>query len=280
MNAILFRVARDVCAIHVFGLALADVAMVDTCSASTIQSIDFDDLDIHAQPDRFSYRSAESIIMPGNRYLSQGVQFTTGSISSDTFAVGDVLTFAKWKDQVILSLFDSFANSPPNVLFPGPVSNFNPLPGELRELLGSPIGPGSGLKYFDILLTFTVPVTHVEISSDTSSYDLPDPLRLVALEPDATPNQFHVLGYDEKYDDAVAAPANLLSIDLGGQSFSYALVDVISEAEAFDNLRFAQVPEPRSVLLACLSALAVAVNAARFARPRIADRECPFQDTD
>jgi hypothetical protein len=248
-------------------IALAAVTAVNTCPASTVQSIDFDDLDIRAQSDSFSYRGAESVIMPGNRYLSQGVQFTTGAIDTDTFAVGDVLTFAKWKDQVLLSRFDSFANSQPNVLFPGPVSNFDPIPGEsIRSLLG--FLPTSRQVYFDILLTFSVPVTHVEIMSDMALFDPPDPLRLVALKPDAMLSQYHVLGYDEKYDDAVAPPTNLLSIDLGGKSFSYALVEVVSEAEAFDNLRFTQVPEPRSLLLACLGTLAMATSAARFARPR------------
>ena len=66
--------------------------------------------------------------------------------------------------------------------------------------------------------------------------------------------------------DAIAAPANLLSVNLGGRPFSYALVEVISELEGFDNLRFTQVPEPSALTMLGIGCVACVTVARRTAR--------------
>jgi hypothetical protein len=217
----------------------------NACAVFAAQFINFDDVDT-----RFAFGNVVGLsrvaFVPGDHYASQGVLFSTGKISTDYFSVGDQLSFSKINDLFIVAR-NSNSISAPNFLAPDP--------------------PSPGFIFNDLLLTFTTPVTSVAINSDhaVAEYSA-DPIRLLALEPE--PNGFKVLALDQKYDDATSSPADLLSIDLGGRRFSYALIEVVSELEGFDNLTFTQVPEPCSLLLACLGALAMATNAARFARPR------------
>src|SRR5262249_11220903 len=82
----------------------------------------------------------------------------------------------------------------------------------------------------------------------------PDIVRLLALAPTANPDQFVVLAIAEGLDNATMPPGNLLSVTLGGVPFSFALFQVTTEAEGFDDLTFqtvtgAAVPEPGSLLL-------------------------------
>jgi hypothetical protein len=116
-------------------------------------------------------------------------------------------------------------------------------------------------------LTFTVPVTHVEVNSDIYPNDpsanlygpAGDPIRLAALAPTPLANQFSVLTFDQKNDDAIGPPDDLLAIDLGGRPFSYALIEVIQEREEFDNLRFTQVPEPSTTALLVIGCVAILI---------------------
>ena len=52
------------------------------------------------------------------------------------------------------------------------------------------------------------------LTSDDASPELPDVIRLLALAPGAGANQYTVLALAQGRDDAVAAPDNLLSVDI------------------------------------------------------------------
>jgi hypothetical protein len=213
--------------------------------------INFDDIDT-----RFAFGNVVGLsrvaFVPGDHYASQGVLFSTGKISTDYFSVGDQLSFSKLHDLFIVARnFNSV--SAPNFLAPDP--------------------PSPGFTFNDLLLTFTTPVTSVAINSDhaVAEYSA-DPIRLLALEPSQEPNGFKVLALDEKYDDATSSPADLLSIDLGGRPFSYALIEVVSELEGFDNLTFTQVPEPSTAALLVIGCVVALVGRRRSA----SSRPCKF----
>jgi len=99
----------------------------------------------------------------------------------------------------------------------------------------------------DLLLTFELPVTQVSIVSDRYP-ETPDVIRLMILEPvgaddvdgSSNPNEAsaRVLAVDEKLDDQVRAPGNILTVHLKGKPFQHVLIECTTEPEAFDNLRF------------------------------------------
>jgi hypothetical protein len=180
-------------------------------------------------------------VFPGNLYASSGVLFSTGNLDTDTIAVGGTVNFAKLNDEMQIANSSVSAVSQPNMVLPSPSNNF----------------PDPNLVFYDLLLTFTTPVISVNVTSDRFSPESPDVIRLLAMHTTATPGQFNVLAFDQKFDDAVAPPANLLSVSLGGTSFSYALIEVISENEGFDNLTFTSVPEPSTIALVALGGLAL-----------------------
>jgi PEP-CTERM motif len=125
--------------------------------------------------------------------------------------------------------------------------------------------PDPNYVFYDLLLTFTTPVTSVNVTSDDFSPEAPDVIRLLALQATATPGQFNVLAFDQKTDDAVAPPANLLSVSLGGNSLSHALIEVISENEGFDNVTFTPIPEPATLWLLLAGTLTMCCRR----RPRV-----------
>ena len=63
-----------------------------------------------------------------------------------------------------------------------------------------------------------------------------------------------------------AAPDNLLSVDLGGTPFSYALFQTTTESEGFDDLTFTPIPEPSALAMAMAALSAVAVVLRRRGR--------------
>ncbi len=173
-------------------------------------------------------------ILPGNQYASQGVSFRTGSLSG-TVSVGGTVTLTSPVDEFeVLNTISSISS--PNLA----------------------IAKGGGLN--DLLMIFTTPVTSVRLTSDDFPGEAPDIIRLMALAPTSTPNQFTVLTFDQKLDDAVSSPGNLLSVALGGTPFSYALFEATTEQEGFDNLSFdpvRAVPEPATLALAGIGLVAM-----------------------
>ena len=159
----------------------------------------------------------------GNLLTGSGVSFTTGTIPN-AVAVGDTITLSSPDPH-----FDIFGNadaiSPPNFA----------------------VAHSGGFN--DLLISFTTPVTFASVTSDDSPQEAADVIRLLALAPTGSPNQFMVLALDSKSDNAVSAPANLLSVTLGGPSFSFALFQTTTEQEGFDDLTFVPVPEPATLLL-------------------------------
>ncbi len=144
-------------------------------------------------------------------------------------------------------------------LVAGPLGTFDFINSENSfEVLGGPGQPSISLPNFavprgagtrDLLMIFTTPVTSVSLTSDNYFPETPDVIRLGALQSTSTPNRFALLGYDQKLDNEISPPGNLLSIGLNGMSFSYALFQVNTESEGFDDLTFTQVPEPTSITL-------------------------------
>ncbi len=154
-------------------------------------------------------------ITPGNILENKGVTFSTVTIP-DTIIVGDNITI-----QPLSSDFQVFhyigSSSLPNIL----------------------VATGSNTR--DSLISFSKPVSSVSLTSD-NTVEGRDIIRLIALSPTEKPNEFKVLAFDEAFDDATSAPDNLLSVDLGTTSFSYAVFQVTTELEGFDDLIFKTAP--------------------------------------
>lgn len=137
-----------------------------------------------------------------------------------------------------------------DVVLTRPVAAFEVLGGREQPFISPqniilPADGGTG----DLLLTFERPVTAVSIVSDRSP-ETADVIRLLILEPVPTANgttapspsaeqvACRVLALDRKFDNALTAPDNLLSVDLKGKPFHHVLIECITEQEGFDNLRF------------------------------------------
>lgn len=172
---------------------------------------------------------AAGVNQDGNLFIGSGVSFTTGTIPN-AVAVGDTITLA------------------------GPDAHFDIL-GNADSISPPNFAVARAAGFNDLLMNFTTPVTSVSVTSDEAPAEAADIIRLLALAPTGTPNQFTVLGLDSKTDNALSAPANLLSVALGGSSFSFALFQTTTEQEGFDDLTFTPVPEPGTLLL-LLSGLA------------------------
>ncbi len=177
-------------------------------------------------------------IYSGDHYASLGVLFRTGELVAGPGGTG---------------------------LFINEVNSFEVLGGPGQPAISAPnfaIPRGAGTR--DLLMIFTTPVTSVSLTSDKFP-ETPDIIRLGALKATSTPNQFTLLGFDQKLDNAVSPPGNLLSISLNGLSFSYALFQVNTESEGFDDLTFTQVevPEPASITIFGLSLICAMLRARR-----------------
>jgi hypothetical protein len=106
-------------------------------------------------------------------------------------------------------------------------------------------GPAQGGAYNDLLMRFDRLVSSVALASD-DMVETPHPIRLVALAAADGVDRFRVVDFIEAMDDALAAPANLLAL-APSEPFEFALFEVRSQQEAFDDLSFAfaaAVPGP------------------------------------
>ena len=179
-------------------------------------------------------------VYSGDHYASQGILIRTGELIAGPGGTG---------------------------IFTNVINSFEVLGGPGQPAVSLPnfaIPLGSGTR--DVLFIFTKPVTSVSLTSDKFSPETPDVIRLGAFQATSTPNQFTLLGFDQKLDNAVSAPANLLSISLGGQSFSYAVFQINTESEGFDDLTFTPIPEPSSMLLISLGAICLLSSRTSFRR--------------
>ncbi len=126
--------------------------------------------------------------LQGNLLIGSGVTLTTGTIPN-LVAVGDTITLSSPDPH-----FDIFNNA------------------DAISLPNFGVAHGGGFN--DVLFSFTTPVTSVSVTSDDSPGEAADIIRLLALAPTGSPNQFTVLAIDSKLDNADSAPGNLLSVTL------------------------------------------------------------------
>jgi hypothetical protein len=164
--------------------------------------------------------SPSGTLFPGNTFAASGVTLTSGSIP-DGVAVGDIITLSGPLDQIII-VGDAPSISPPNFAIGAQV-----------------LGPAN-----DVLLSFSTPVTSVQLTTDDAFPEIHggNLVRLLALASTSAPFQYQVLALAEALDNATCAPGNLLSVSLGGEPFSFALFQVTTEAEGFDDLAFVTAP--------------------------------------
>ena len=196
-------------------LPLALLAALAWPAAASATVVDFDS--VVAAPG--------GTLFGGGTFASDGVTFDSGTIP-DAVAVGDVITFAS-PDPFLLVLGNSDAISAPNFAAASDVF----------------------VVLNDVLMSFSTPVTSVSLTTDDAGGEIADVVRLLALTPTGAPFEFMVVGIATGLDNATSSPANLLSVSFGGAPFSYALFQVTTEAEGFDDLTFTPVPEPGGVAL-------------------------------
>lgn len=158
-------------------------------------------------------------LYPGNIYADLGVVFSTDVIAEDVSAVGDVFTFDATADpQIEIVENPDYPTSQPNIAWPS-------------RAMGSQDAN-------DLLMDFTgvVGVTSIQLFLDNAiSKPRIDIVRLFALEATGNPNEFRILAVDEDTDVGIG---KTLEVTLNGLAFDYALFQVNTELEGFDDLTF------------------------------------------
>jgi hypothetical protein len=175
-------------------------------------------------------------LYPGNIFAASSVTFTSGAIPNSV-NVSDVITLSNLDNQLLL-IGNTNSISPPNFAAASMVF---------------------GGAANDLLIAFATPVTSIQLTTDDASPDGggADIVRLLALVSTGNPNEYQVLALAQGLDNATTSPANLLSVDLGGTPFSYAIFQATSEAEGFDDLTFNTVPEPFALTLGLIAGVCV-----------------------
>jgi hypothetical protein len=172
--------------------------------------------------------------LPGGTYASSGVSFQTGAISGLVVG-GGTIAFAFES-----ATFRMYEGS-------------NAISGD--QFIGADFGGGSR----DLLMQFSTPVTSVSLVSDATDGEGPDIIRLIALQALGGGN-YEVVAFASAFDDAPTG--TFMSISLPS-AFSFALFEVTTEQEGFDDLTFTPVPVPEPTTLALLGAGLVALHARR-----------------
>jgi len=150
----------------------------------------------------------------GNAYDAEGVRFATVRLSGSV-ARGNRITLA-------------------------PIADGLRLYRDASAISGAQgAGPAQGGAYNDLLMIFDRPLASLALTTD-DLVETPNPLRLIALAPTDADDVFEVLDFVEGQDDAVAAPANRLALS-STDGFAFALFEVRSQQEGFDDLAFAFV---------------------------------------
>jgi len=179
----------------------------------------------------------------GNHYAGSGITFSSGDVPAGlnpAIAVGDVFTLGGVIDGFV-AINNANAVSPPN--FAG-----------ARNL---------GLQ--DTLMSFTGSITSLSLHSDDAPADGNDVIRLLALEATGNPDEYRVLAFVAASDGAVSEPDNLLTVNVPG-GFSFAIFQVTTEQEGFDDVTFA-TPEPATLLLLAVSVLGLGLSQRRRIAP-------------
>lgn len=190
--------------------------------------------------------STSGSVYSSNAFASHGVTLAS-CISTSSVAVGSTLNLFGIDPRVWVFGYSNNAPSPPNYV--GAINSAN--------------GANSTN---DILLSFSTPIFSIEVATDIP-VESGEIVRLLALEPTANPWEFEVVGLAQGLDNATSSPANLLTVNMGTQAFSYALFQVTTEYECIDSLTFLPVPEPDAIG-ACLLALLLGGTSVRAIRRR------------
>ena len=163
----------------------------------------------------------------GDSLASQGVVFNSATVDLENISVGDDIT--------LTFVTNAFNVSSPSARGAVSLPNY---------------AIGVTVARSDMLFSFTTPVTSASLATDVELNETPQLVRLLALEETSTANVFTVLALDEGSSNAVSAPGNILSVDLGGTPFDVALFQITgSGAEGFDDLTFSPVPLPAALWL-------------------------------
>jgi hypothetical protein len=157
-------------------------------------------------------------VKPGNVYANLGVTFSTCQFPKNV-KLGSLLTPALSR---CTDGFQVLANN------------------DAISLPNFAVAKGLGIR--DVLMTFSKPVTYVELFSDKNPTEAADKIRLLALQrvSNGLPAgvQYKVVKIYESLDDRTGiAMNNLLAVGLP-QPFSAAVFQTTTEAEGFDNLTF------------------------------------------
>lgn len=197
-------------AIAIAGLTLAAALALPPAPRAAAAIIDFESPTI----------AAAAADIAGDVFAGQGVVFRTVRLSG-TVAVGASVTLAPIADGLRI------------------YRDASAISGQQGA------GPAQGGAYNDLLMQFDRPLRSLALTSD-DMVETPHSIRLIALAETGTADRFRVVDYMEALDDAVAAPANLLSL-APVEAFDLALFEVRAQQEAFDDLAFvfaAAVPGP------------------------------------
>jgi hypothetical protein len=127
-------------------------------------------------------------------------------------------------------------------------------------------GPALGGGANDLLMQFASPTAFVSVVSDQTAGESSQIIRLIALQ-DLGGGMFQVIDFDEGSDAALGLPASLLQVG-AASTFTFALFEVTTEQEGFDDLRFS-VPEPHSLVLVAMSVGLLAGFARRTLRSQV-----------
>ncbi|MFO0294022.1 MAG: hypothetical protein ACK51F_11855 [Rhodospirillales bacterium] len=150
--------------------------------------------------------------IPGDSLAAQGIAFRTVRLSG-TVGIGAVVTLAPIADGLRIYRDASAISGRQGA------------------------GPAQGGGYNDLLMRFDRPLRSLSLTSD-DMVETPNPLRLIALAATETTDRFRVVDFVEAFDDAIAAPGNLLAL-APSASFDFALFEVRNQQEGFDDLSFA-----------------------------------------
>jgi hypothetical protein len=162
--------------------------------------------------------SSAGTIFAGNTWSSKGVVFRSVK-SQNALLVGQTITVSTGTANLMV-LGNADSVSAPNFA------------------AASGVFDGSGRN--DVLMHFASPVDSVRLVTDQSKGETPDFVRLLTLVP-AGSNKFVVTGIDVGLDNAITSPQNVLAVD-PPNPVSWALFQVTTEAEGFDNLVYTHPP--------------------------------------
>jgi len=187
----------------------AVLLMGATARPAAAESVNFDNVVASPSGTQFA----------GNTWAGKGVLFSSVN-STNAVSVGQTITISSAAPRVMV-LANNDSVSAPNFAAASGVFNTT--------------GPN------DVLMRFASPVDSIRLVTDQSVGETPDLVRLIALAP-AGPNTFVVTAINTGLDNAMTSPANVLAV-APPNPVSFALFQVTTEAEGFDNLIYTHPPD-------------------------------------